>query len=148
MIKELLRLASLVLLIIIIIADDFPFYEKMKTPETQLFLAILTLLGIYFDPIFGLIFGVTLLVIYYEIYKKIIIKHEAENKDDKTEEDEHRCDKPIELDYITPEQLLAAQNNIFDVDNYNSEIKGVEHSMGIQGLNGGYDRDDKYSLYA
>jgi hypothetical protein len=51
------------------------------------------------------------------------------------------------MEYITEAHLLAAQNNIFDVRNYNSEIKWMENSMGAQGLGNAYDAEDKYSLY-
>ncbi|WP_396189968.1 hypothetical protein [Flavobacterium sp.] len=152
MIKELLRISALVFLVVIIIADDFPFYEKIKTSETQLFLAILVLVSVYFDPIFGLILGVTLLIIYYEIYKKIIIQQQLENDEEKIKEEQiHRCDRPLEMEYITEAHLLAAQNNIFDVKNYNSEIKWMENSMGVQGIGNigqnAYDADEKYFLY-
>jgi type III secretory pathway component EscV len=47
----------------------------------------------------------------------------------------------MQLEYTTPEHLLAAQNNIFDLQNYNKEILGVEKGIydekvyGSQGLN-------------
>jgi hypothetical protein len=47
---------------------------------------------------------------------------------------------PLKMDYISEAHLLAAQNNIFDVQNYKIEVKGVEHGLndekvyGVQGF--------------
>ena len=60
--------------------DDFPFYEKMKSPATQLFLGVIVVACIYYDAIFGFITGLVVLLIYYEIYKKIITKAEEKQK--------------------------------------------------------------------
>ena len=46
-----------------------------------------------------------------------------------------------QLEYTTPEHLLAAQNNIYDLNNYNEEVLGIEKGIydekvyGPQGLN-------------
>ena len=229
-IKNALRLVSVLLLIIIIVMDDFPFYEKMKDPATQLFLGVLVVALIYYDAIFGFIIGLLVLLIYYEIYKKIISKeeerqkliqkindmenmqntatvpnipsrfmgaHESINSSYKPpstllssqkpdfvrdtpifiqpsaissvsqkEKDATIIDtilsqspsntaipknngsititndinKPLQMDYISEAHLLAAQNNIFDVQCYKDEIKGIDKGLnnekvyGAQGL--------------
>ncbi len=151
MIKEILRILAAVLLVIIIVMDDFPFYNKMKDTATQLLLAVLVIFCVFFDPIFGLIMGLVLLLVYYESYKKII--NIQDGQDSKTSElsGASRCTQ--KLDYITEQHLLAAQNNIVDINNYYSEIKGIHEIEGssAQGLGGGngqrgYETDDKYAV--
>ena len=41
----------------------------------------------------------------------------------------------IEMPYISNELLDKAQNNIFDVNNYNQEIRITNDTYGVQGLN-------------
>jgi hypothetical protein len=212
-VKNALRLVAVLVLIIIIIMDDFPFYQKMKDPATQLFLGVVVVALIYYDAIFGFVVGLIILLIYYEIYKKIIAKEEQrqklttntetniteylnipvipnefmgahpvpshkpysapsnmldQNKPDFTrdtpvfvqptnnqmntkQQDELASqsytsiptiasDACLKMDYISEAHLLAAQNNIFDVDCYKEEIKGVTNGLndekvyGAQGL--------------
>ena len=164
MIKETLRIVAILLLIIIIVMDDFPFYAKMKDPSTQLFLAILVLACMYYDTTFGFIMGLVLLLIYYEIYKKIIISHEryvSENMTDnvspsmnvQTVKNNKQLAVPSKLDYISEAHLLAAQNNIFDMANMNTEITAfgfandADVAFGAQGLGTGYDHEDRYYIW-
>lgn len=160
MIKETLRIVAVILLLIIIIMDDFPFYNKLKDPSTQLFLAVIILACIYYDTTFGFIMGLVLLLIYYEIYKKIIISHENTVTENMTETsadlppNKAHLRQPMKLDYISEAHLLAAQNNIFDMENMNTEITAVGFAndadvvYGAQGLGAGYDKDDKYSVFS
>jgi len=160
MIKETLRIVAVILLLIIIIMDDFPFYNKLKDPSTQLFLAVIILACIYYDTTFGFIMGLVLLLIYYEIYKKIIISHENTVTENMTETsaglppNKAHLKQPMKLDYISEAHLLAAQNNIFDMENMNTEITAVGFAndadvvYGAQGLGVGYDKDDKYSVFS
>lgn len=165
MIKESLRLIAIILLLIIIIMDDFPFYSKMKDPATQLFLAVLIVAFIYYDATFGFIMGLVLMLIYFEIYKKIInIKNNKPLLNWKNENESisssnalpiltGSCDV-LKMDYISEEHLMAAQNNIFDTDHYNKEVKGIEKGFnnekvyGVQGLDTegvnykGYSKED------
>jgi len=41
----------------------------------------------------------------------------------------------IIMPYISTELLEKAQNNIYDTDNYYTEIKNIENAYGVQGLN-------------
>jgi hypothetical protein len=186
--KDALRLVAVILLIIIIIMDDFPFYEKMKDATTQLFLGVLVVAFIFYDTVFGFIMGLVVMLIYYEIYKKIISKQEEKQKiimsvdngyvitpvgpssfmgahdyavEGSLGPNTHHYDTyqpsiqsmqstqpsmqssdciPLKMDYISEAHLLAAQNNIFDVQNYKVEVKGVEHGLndekvyGVQGF--------------
>jgi hypothetical protein len=166
MLKIALRLCAIMLLLIIIVMDDFPFYYKMKDATTQLFLALFVISCIYFDTTFGFILGLVLMVIYYEIYKKVkkqtktfIVEDNAEipimesmtptqdtssddalNSLESSKKAYKSCGKDIKLNYISEEHLLAAQNNIFDSENYAKEIKGIakgfndEEVYGAQGL--------------
>jgi hypothetical protein len=161
MIKEALRIVAVFLLLLIIIMDDFPFYRKMKDTSTQFFLGLCVLLMIFYDVTFGFIMGLVLMLIYYEIYKKIILSHEKEmalQKDTKDTKDlknqnDHKnpvapsLSEPVaKIDYISEAHLLAAQNNIWDMNNFNLEVKGVD-GIGAQGLRNGYDSSDMYSMW-
>ena len=196
MFKETLRVFAIFLMIIVIIMDDFPFYDKMRDPSTQLFLAVLVICLIYYDTVLGFIMGLVLMLVYYEIYKKIKIM-QSQNKISEIESGknvEHYTkldDVPssyskvstqsnpsvspapsdpspptlamkngvIQLNYISDEHLLAAQNNIFDSKNYSSEVKGMEKGYnnekvyGAQGLDSdkvnvrGYDDEDRFSNF-
>jgi hypothetical protein len=156
MIKEGLRVIAVFLLLIIIIMDDFPFYTKMKDPSTQLFLALVVLGMIFYDVTFGFIMGLVLMLIYYEIYKKIILQHEkelAENAQQKAtvkQPDAYATSAvcaPSKIDFISEAHLLAAQNNIWDVNNFNTEVQSVNGGLSAQGLQMGYDSSDVYSTW-
>jgi hypothetical protein len=146
MIKEVLRIVAILLLVMIIVMDDFPFYEKLKDPVTQLILAIIILICIYFDPTFGFIMALVLMVIYYEIYKKIIQIHESYNE--KTNIQALYDNIPDQIDFISESHLHTAQNNIVDANHFHTEIKSMHDEYGsVQGLTIGYDKDEKYKMY-
>ncbi len=125
--------------------DDFPFYNKLMDHTTQLFLSIIVLAIIYYDSTPGLTMGLVLLLIYYEIYKKIILHDMSQKETGKSQTMQHFQEMrseymPIQqVNYISDAHLLAAQNNIFDVNNFETEIKG-----GCQGLQTAFDKDDVY----
>lgn len=152
MVINIFRGAGILLFILILIMDDFPFYKKMKQPYVQLVLAIFTVMLLLLDPILGFIISMVLMLIYYEIYKKIDIKKgiiKKNNENDKymlnplkknsyeyfTEKDIVKKDI-IELDYITEKHLDDAQNNVIDSSIYNNELDNekVDINYGIQGL--------------
>ena len=168
MFKETLRILAVLLLIIVAIMDDFPVYNKMKDPTSQLVFAFIVVSCIYYDTTFGFILGLVLMLVYYEIYKKISVtvndverhdpmdmKVEKVNNDQTSisKESKASCNS-VQLDYISKEHLLAAQNNVFDANNYTSEVKGLERGFnnesvyGAQGLDFdhlnfvGYSRED------
>lgn len=194
MFKETLRVFAVILMIVIIIMGDFPFYDKMRDPSTQLFLGILVICTIYYDTVLGFIMGLVLMLIYYEIYKKVkilksqdkIVGVESGKKIEhytKLDEETYPRAPPasksppgsnpdtptmpvvatkngvMQLNYISEEHLLAAQNNIFDAKNYSSEVKGMEKGYnnepvyGAQGLDSdnvnvhGYDEEDRFSNF-
>ena len=70
-IYNIFRGTGILLFILILILDDFPFYNYLKQEFIQLLLAIFILIIIYCDYLSGLIYSLVLLLIYYEIYKKL-----------------------------------------------------------------------------
>ena len=172
MVINIFRGAGILLFILILIMDDFPFYKKMKEPYVQLILAIFTVFLLLMDPILGFIISMVLMLIYYEIYKKIDIKKGKKidikkgkkiknNGNDKyllnpllknkiyenfTETD--KINKHvIEMDYITQQHLDDAQNNVIDNDIYNNELenKDLEIYYGVQGLKIGEENITGYN---
>ena len=85
MVINIFRGAGILLFILILIMDDFPFYKKMKQPYVQLVLAIFTVMLLLLDPILGFIISMVLMLIYYEIYKKIDIKKGIIKKNDEND---------------------------------------------------------------
>jgi len=158
MLKETLRIIAVLLLLLVAIADDFPFYKKMKNTITQLVIGMILIGLIFYDSVFGFIMGLVLMLIYYEIYKKIKKIKENESSSSQTKKEQNDA-KPIMLDYLTNEHLIAAQNNIVKEENYNTEVKGVlkgfnnEGMYSAQGIDkenlnkAGYDYTDKYFSY-
>ena len=163
MVINIFRGAGILLFILILIMDDFPFYKKMKQPYVQLVLAIFTVMLLLLDPILGFIISMVLMLIYYEIYKKIDIKKGIIKKNDEndkymlnplkknsyeyfTEKDIVKKDI-IELDYITEKHLDDAQNNVIDSSIYNNELdnKKVDINYGIQGLKIGDENISGYN---
>lgn len=157
-INNIFRGTGILLFILILILDDFPFYNYLKQEYIQLLLAIFILLIVYCDPISGLIYSLVLLLIYFEIYKKIdfeknnknVIKPNNPNKymlnpliqneiETFSEYNQNVSENYIELDYINETLLDKAQNNIVNNDEYNVDIstlnKKTDIIFGTQGLN-------------
>lgn len=157
-INNIFRGTGILLFILILILDDFPFYNYLKQEYIQLLLAIIILLIVYCDPITGLIYSLVLLLIYFEIYKKIdleknnknVIKPNNPNKymlnpliqnkiESFSEYNKNISENCIELDYINETLLDKAQNNIVNNDEYNVDIstlnKNTDIIFGTQGLN-------------
>jgi Ca2+/Na+ antiporter len=164
MVINIFRGAGILLFILILIMDDFPFYKKMKEPYVQLILAIFTVFLLLMDPILGFIISMVLMLIYYEIYKKIDIKKGKKIKNNgndkyllnpllknKIYENFTETDKinkhVIEMDYITQQHLDDAQNNVIDNDIYNNELenKDLEIYYGVQGLKIGEENITGYN---
>jgi hypothetical protein len=207
MFKETLRVFAMFLMIIIIIMDDFPFYSKLRNQSTQLFLGIFVICTIYYDLVLGFIMALVMMLIYYEIYKKVKVTKVTSKKNDivgiehytkqeetvyqppqhpeqpmikdkelqipKNKEKEYQHPPTfvghsseirtkngiMQLNYISDEHLLAAQNNIFDSQNFATEVKGIEKGFnneavyGAQGLDSdkvnvhGYDNNDTFTKF-
>lgn len=172
MIKESLRMIAVILLLIIIVMDDFPFYEKMKNKDTQFFIAIILVLFIYYDTAFGFIMALVVMLMYYEIYKNIKKSLKGVQSRQGTQGAQGAQavnDQPKDgfanispackdgFDYVTEEHLLSAQSNVFDEGNMQMEVRdhgyNGEKFYSTQGLDldnliyKGYDRADQ-AIYA
>ena len=152
MIINIFRGTGILLFILILIMDDFPFYKKMKEPYVQLILAIFTVFLLILDGPLGFIISMILMLIYFEIYKKIDKKNTNINnitvddkymlnplKTNKLYENFSEIEKikkdVIELDYITEKHLEDAQNNIINSSIYDNELdKENDIYYGAQGL--------------
>lgn len=117
------------------------------------------------DEILGFLLGLLFLILYFKYYQKLIkhndnnnylkepliekknninendisnevkptnINNRIENIQDHYINFSHDC---IEMPYISNELLENAQNNIYDINNYNNEIRINETTYGVQGLN-------------
>lgn len=166
---ELLRALAVLILIAIVILDDFPFYEKLKKQETQFLIAIIIIVVIYIDTTLGFILALIIMLIYYEIYSKIVKKYTSNVNNKKIDNKVSECDvikqdkgtcDVVKMDYISNDLLLSAQNNIIDTENYNTEVISPDYLMnnlkvyGAQGVDSnklnvkGYDIDNLlYSPY-
>ena len=81
MINNLFRATGIIIFLIILIMDDFPFYAKLKEQYVQLLLAIFIVMLSIFDYLSGLIYALTLMLIYFEIYKNIGVKKNTLKKE-------------------------------------------------------------------
>jgi len=134
------RLMSLIILFMIFIIKDIHYKKLFKDQLMQLYLAIICIIIIMLvDNITGFILTIGLLFIYFRIYTSEIKNKTEEKKNTKiakfTNEVEkctmdHPSIKSIvekatdcnKVPYITEENLLAAQTNIYNIDSYDMEV--------------------------
>lgn len=139
---DFIKIILLILLVIIIIID-IPIYNFLKSPQYQ-FLIALTILTIllFVDTGIGFIMAIIMFIIYFKVYTKIINKNSKETMNNMV--DKNNSKEDIQTNnmttnnklYISQEHLIAAQNNIFDINSYNTEIKG---------FNKGHNNENVYS---
>ena len=148
MIHNLLRGFGLIVFILILIMDDFPFYEKMKLPHIQLAFAVLITSLCIYDYVSGFIYAMLLMLIYYEIYSKKKSKDIVNTKiDDKyninmknnlfenfMEKYETNNQNKILVDFISEKYLDDAQNGyIFSKENFdNNNLNKFDYD--VQGI--------------
>lgn len=155
MVHNLLRGFGLILFILILIMDDFPFYQKMKLPHVQFVIAIIITSLCVYDYISGFIFAMLIMLIYYEIYNKKKINNNINtntNLDDKyninmknkllenfMEKYETNNQNKILVDFISEKYLDDAQNSyIFDKENYdNNNLTKFDYD--VQGISNNED---------
>ena len=153
MVHNLVRGFGLILFILILIMDDFPFYQKMKLSHVQLVLAVIITSLCVYDYISGFIFAMVLMLIYYEIYNKNKIDDTINtNLTDKyninmknklfenfMEKYETNNQNKILVDFISEKYLDDAQNGyIFDKENYdNNNITKFDYD--VQGISNNED---------
>ena len=178
------RFLAVILLVSILIVKEIPFRNLFKDLMIQFYLALsCVLILLIIDNIFGFILSLCLLALYFRIYtselkskKETIpsntsntINHNHNNcSNDKCVMNMERVGierkKTLEVitqdnslvPYITEENLLAAQSNIVNPEEYNKEIYGVDKGIynedvyGSQGLDNknihmrGYDVNNEY----
>jgi len=151
------RLISLIILCMIFIIKDIQYKKLFKDPLMQLYLAIICITIIMLiDNITGFILTIGLLLIYFRIYTNEIKNKTDDNKNiakftnevDKCSMDHPSIKSIVEsatdcnkVPYITEENLLAAQTNIYNIDNYDTEVGQLSNEIkagslyNSQGLN-------------
>ena len=166
MIHNLLRGFGLIVFILILIMDDFPFYEKMKLAHIQLVFAVLITILCIYDYISGFIYAMVLMLIYYEIYSKKKNLNTVNTKiDDKysinmkknlfenfMEKYETNNQNKILVDFISEKYLDDAQNGyIFSKENYDAnnlnkfdyDVQGISNNEdNINGIDMNYSIDN------
>ena len=171
MIINSLRVLALILLVIILIIKEIPFKKLFKDAMIQFYLALTCILFLLLvDNIFGFILSICLLSLYFRIYTSELNiinntnndtnRYEDNTKNDKCvmNMDRVNIDKKLPLDinnsadgtdvsclvpYITEENLLAAQSNIFNPEGYNKEFYGVDKGVYKEDVYGSQGLDNK-----
>jgi len=178
------RFLAVILLVSILIVKEIPFRNLFKDLMIQFYLALsCVLILLIIDNIFGFILSLCLLALYFRIYtSELKSKKETipSNTSNTSNHNHNNCSndkcvmnmervgierkKTLEVitqdnslvPYITEENLLAAQSNIVNPEEYNKEIYGVEKGIynedvyGSQGLDNknihmrGYDVNNEY----
>lgn len=116
----------------------------MVRPEIQLLLGTVVVLYLVLkDAIAGLIAGFALLIVYFRVYADMMGVSFQEviglNSPSLQSLWSMTPFSSKEVPYITPENLLSAQNNVVNTSNYEAEMKGVrgvygEDVYGAQGM--------------
>lgn len=151
MVIDFLRIISLLFLIIITIID-IPMYKGLKDPQYQFIIAfIIIFILLVIDTGIGFILALAFLIIYFKIYNKYFISNIMNNNSENKNNDTNTLftsnnNIVSKINYVSPEHLLSVQNNIVDINNYNTEVKGFkkgyndENVYGAQGID--IDNDD------
>jgi Ca2+/Na+ antiporter len=165
MILQVLRILVLVVLIFSIMVDiEIPVILHTQVNQLIIAIIIIAII-LLVDEIIGFLLGLLFLIIYFKYYQKLIKNNQvelkeplinnrndfrnenAENfntdvkptpKEKTTEITEHYIrytNDGIEMPYISNELLEKAQTNIYDMTNYNNEIRIDNNTYGVQGLN-------------
>ena len=164
---------ALILLVIILIIKEIPFKNLFKDLMIQFYMALICILILLLvDNIFGFILSICLLTLYFRIYTnelnlnknnigvsnvytetvadKCTMNMEQVNSERRLPVEVNNNDTNCLVPYITEENLLAAQSNIVNPEEYNKEYYGKEDVYGSQGLDNknihirGYDVQNSY----
>jgi Ca2+/Na+ antiporter len=180
------RFLAVILFVSILIVKEIPFRNLFKDLMIQFYLALsCVLILLIIDNIFGFILSLCLLALYFRIYTSELKSnndkapsgnhHNHHSKDANGKCTNDKCVMNMEhvgierkkrleeksqdnslVPYITEENLLAAQSNIVNPEEYNKEMQGVEKGIynedvyGSQGLDNknvhmrGYDVNNVY----
>jgi len=151
---DILRFLAIVVLLLLIAIDNYPYIVIIKNATFQFIVALfcITIL-LLVDNITGFILILATLVLYFKIYNKLLINNKKDIPYTLYENDpNNNIYESIyeKVNYTTDKNLVDAQNNIVDLENYNSEIKIIENKVkelySTQGLDvgsvKGYNRDE------
>jgi membrane-anchored glycerophosphoryl diester phosphodiesterase (GDPDase) len=128
----------LILIIITLLIINIPISNFFKDPMNQFGIAVIILfILIVIDEYIGFLIGLIFLIIYYRYYDSLLNNKTIKiNSKENNENNIEKYTNKKSLDYISPELLFAAQNNIVDINNYNSEIKGFKTPKKVYGIQG------------
>jgi Ca2+/Na+ antiporter len=150
---DILRFLAIVILLLIIAINNYPYIEIIKNASVQFIIAIfcITIL-LLVDNITGFILILAVLVLYFKLFNKLLIKKNNTPYTLYESDPNNNIYESIyeKVNYTTDKNLVDAQNNIVDIENYNSEIKIIESKekmlYSTQGLDvgsvKGYNRDE------
>lgn len=152
---DILRFLAIVILLMIIVIDNYPYIGIIKDASIQFMLAVFCLfILLIVDNISGFILILALLVLYFKLFNKILIKKTEDvpyevyinDKDNNIYESIYE-----KVNYTTEKNLIDAQNNIVDNQNYNTEIKILDNGTDLYSTQGldvgtvkGYNKDDMF----
>jgi len=149
---DILRFLAIVIFLLIIVIDKYPYDILIKNTNIQFIIALfcITVL-LLIDNITGFILILAVLVLYFKLFNKILINNNKPYTLYENDPNNNIYESIYEkVDYTTDKNLIDAQNNIVDFENYNSEIKIIESKekmlYSTQGLDAGnvkgYNKDE------
>lgn len=122
---------AVLLIAIVLDADHFRF---MTNPEVQVVAGTIVVATLLFDSVLaGVILGVSILIMYVRVYAKtygITLDLASLFNTGKSAGNGKYPMRSLVTDYITPEHLKDAQDNIFDETNFSKEMVGVRGVYG------------------
>lgn len=163
MIQNILKFISIIILIICIIINDISSISNyIKNKYIQLYIALFIIfILVFIDNLAGFILGLSLLLIYFKVYhKELKIKNNIVdkpitkcngNKECFLDNTENKKTEYIKIEketgYTTAENLLDAQNNIINVENYNKELLGTDDILTTQKIYGAQGLDNDHNHF-
>jgi Mg2+/Co2+ transporter CorB len=120
-------LDRVIALLVVIVAAVVPFdvLAFIKSEVVQFVLACIVVLWMIFMDVYaGLLLGVALLIAYFRMNSQHILSWSwnwGRNKGPMA---------TLVQDYITPENLHDAQNNVVSISDYSTEMKGIDGVYG------------------
>jgi hypothetical protein len=146
--------AALVVLLVALMLDPDNF-AFMVNPEVQVVLGILVIAIILFhNAASGLILGIAVLIMYLRVHSKqygvdINLSSMFRPLTEKLSSAKYPMGSLVK-NYITPQNLIDAQNNIYDKTNFTTEMKGIKGVYGepVYGAQGTDKTMPGYDSYA
>lgn len=143
------RIIALLLVIGATVTPVGNFSEILESRVVQFVMAVIVvLITIIHDVYTGLLLGLALIILYFRMHSRLIA-----NWGDIPNLDSRKGGPMAGLvqEYITPEHLQSAQSNVFEMNDYDVEMKGIkgvygEPVYGAQGIDAtmpGYTKETK-----